>query len=264
MNLLRTIHSQNLRDNMPSVLPNLTPIKKLPFQRVYQPDEIPSKAYTDMKIISFQEVNKNLMKWLDESYKFSSFNDHVVYYKIEVNESSILKVFECIRVDDKFHVQLFQNGSPIPLPQWATVMVPLLKSWERFAWKRNRNILLLSPARHSCSDTHHYQMLHYMLLKQFNLPLIYLLSKLKQGSINSNKRVKILNESGNISEEVILMFLQRSEEFVGGNLIGSDDSGALYKWIESFRIVGLKSNVPHIIRAVPETKVTSIWLKGEI
>ena len=57
--------------------------------------------------------------------------------------------------------------------------------------------------------------------------------------------------------EVILMFdemfLQRIEEFVGCNLIGSDDSGASYKGIELFMIVGLKLNIPYIIRAVPET-----------
>ena len=41
--------------------------------------------------------------------------------------------------------------------------------------------------------------------------------------MDSNKYWKILKESGNISKEVVLiideMFLQRSEEFVGGNLI---------------------------------------------
>ena len=66
-------------------------------------------------------------------------------------------------------------------------------------------------------------------VQQFNLPSISLLSKLKRGSMDSNKCVKIFNESGNISEVLLFdeMFLQRSEEFVGGNLIGSDDSGAL-------------------------------------
>ena len=59
------------------------------------------------------------------------------------------------------------------------------------------------------------------------------------------------------------MFLQRSEEFVGNNLIGFDASGALYQGIVSFLIVGLMSNVPYIIRAVRETEVTSICLKGE-
>ena len=36
-------------------------------------------------------------------------------------ESSIPKESECISVDNKLHVQLFQNGCPIPLPQWFTV-----------------------------------------------------------------------------------------------------------------------------------------------
>ena len=45
-----------------------------------------------------------------------------------------------------------------------------------------------------------------MLLKQFNLASISILSKLKQGSMEFNKCVKILKESGNISEGLILMF----------------------------------------------------------
>ena len=94
LNPLQAIHPQELRKNILSVLPNLTPIRKLPFPWVYQSDKVHSNAYTDMKITSFQEVNQNLVKWLDKSYTFSSYTDHIVYYKIEANDLSVPKVSE--------------------------------------------------------------------------------------------------------------------------------------------------------------------------
>ena len=78
----------------------------------------------------------------------------------------------------------------------------------------------------------------------------------------------MLHDNGCISDDVILIFdemiLQRSEEFIGGELIGSDENGELFKGIMSFMIIGLKSNVPYIIKAIPEIQVNSDWLKEEI
>ena len=60
------------------------------------------------------------------------------------------------------------------------------------------------------------------------------------------------------------MFVQASEEYVGGNLVGADENGELYKGVVSFTIVGLKENVPYVIKAVPERKIKGDWLKDEI
>ena len=46
--------------------------------------------------------------------------------------------------------------------------------------------------------------------------------------------------------------------------IGEDDHGTPYKGIVVFMIVGLKKNVPYVVKAVPETKINGTWLSAEI
>ena len=60
------------------------------------------------------------------------------------------------------------------------------------------------------------------------------------------------------------MFLQKCEEFAGGEVVGADEDGELYKGVMCFMIVGLKSNVPYVIKAVPEKKVEGEWVKKEL
>ena len=71
------------------------------------------------------------------------------------------------------------------------------------------------------------------------------------------KCAKKLKEVGKISEDVVLMcdemFLQKVEEYCDGNLIGTDQNNELYKGLVSFMIVGMKENVPYVIKASPET-----------
>ena len=62
-----------------------------------------------------------------------------------------------------------------------------------------------------------------------------------------------------ISEDVVLMFdemyLQKCEEYCGGKIIGANESNELYKGLLPFMIVGLKENVPYIIKSVPEQNI---------
>ena len=60
------------------------------------------------------------------------------------------------------------------------------------------------------------------------------------------------------------MYLQKSEEYVSGHLVGSDEEGKLYGGIVCFMIVGLQSNVPYVVRAVPETKISSQWIEEQL
>ena len=54
----------------------------------------------------------------------------------------------------------------------------------------------------------------------------------------------MLKENGCISEEVILMYdLQKSQEYVVGNLVVADEQRNVYRGIVSFMIIGLKSSV---------------------
>ena len=43
--------------------------------------------------------------------------------------------------------------------------------------------------------------------------------------------------------------------YVGGPLVGTDKQGILYLGIVSFIIIGLKSSVPYVIRAIPDYKL---------
>ena len=38
----------------------------------------------------------------------------------------------------------------------------------------------------------------------------------------------------------------------GGETIGADETGVLYKGLMCFMIVGLKGNIPFVVRAVPK------------
>ena len=78
----------------------------------------------------------------------------------------------------------------------------------------------------------------------------------------------MLLDSNSISKDVVLMFdeiyLQKREEYAGGELVGADTDGNLYKGIMCFMIVGLQENVPFVVKAIPETGATGEWIKGEI
>ena len=60
------------------------------------------------------------------------------------------------------------------------------------------------------------------------------------------------------------MYLQKSQEYFGGEMIGGDDEGELYKGIICFMIVGLKESIPYVIKSSPETNIDANWLKTEL
>ena len=60
------------------------------------------------------------------------------------------------------------------------------------------------------------------------------------------------------------MYLQKSQEYFGGEMIGGDDEGELYKDIICFMIVGSKESIPYVIKSSPETNIDANWLKTEL
>ena len=60
------------------------------------------------------------------------------------------------------------------------------------------------------------------------------------------------------------MYLQKSQEYFGGEMIGCDDEGELYKGIVCFMIVGLKETIPYEIKSSSETNIDVNWLKTEL
>ena len=97
------------------------------------------------------------------------------------------------------------------------------------------------------------------------MPSLSHLRKLTSGKIDSVTPLKALKENGSISEDVISLFdemyLQKSEEYVGGETVGTDEDGELYKGVLCFVIIGLKRNIPYIISTVPEKKLVVNGLK---
>ena len=60
------------------------------------------------------------------------------------------------------------------------------------------------------------------------------------------------------------MYLQKSVQFRGGNFIGRNEEGTLYKGILVFMIVSLKKSIPLVIKLSPDIAITGEWLKSEI
>ena len=52
------------------------------------------------------------------------------------------------------------------------------------------------------------------------------------------------------------MYLQKCEEYVGGETVGTDVDAELYKGVICFMIIGLKSNMPYIISTVTEKEIS--------
>ena len=60
------------------------------------------------------------------------------------------------------------------------------------------------------------------------------------------------------------MYLQKCEEYCGGEIIGANKTNELYKGLLSFIIVELKENVPNIIKSVTERNIDGEWIKERI
>ena len=73
------------------------------------------------------------------------------------------------------------------------------------------------------------------------------------------KAVKLLLDERKIDKDIVLltdeMYLQKELQFQQGKLIGCDDNGNLFKGIITFMIVGVRKNVPFVVKAVPEAKI---------
>ena len=231
---------------------------------------------------------------MSTGYSFSKYTDHAVFYRLENDEKSIPKVTESIRIDDKLHVQLFYQGCPVPLPSWFRVgrtcqlsSITQIENFPPYLRRKSEEhpvsdiVRELESLKYQKRPVYSASLLRYALLlryssiqcykilqKEFKLPSIILLKKLMQGTIDPLKSLSLLKENGSLSTDVIVMFdeiyLQKGEQYSGGELIGSDAAGNLYKGIMCFMIVGLKSNVPFVVKSVPETGLSSSWLEDEI
>ena len=60
------------------------------------------------------------------------------------------------------------------------------------------------------------------------------------------------------------MYLQKCEEYSGGEVYGADENNELYKGLVCFIIVGMKESVHYVIKSIPEIKINGGWLKEQI
>ena len=70
------------------------------------------------------------------------------------------------------------------------------------------------------------------------------------------------------SSNVILIFdeiyLQKCEEYFGGESFGTDETGNWHKGMTTFMNIGLTKNAPCVIHTVPENKNEAEWLLDEL
>ena len=106
------------------------------------------------------------------------------------------------------------------------------------------------------------------ILEEFPLPSESLIQKLTVGGKDSMKAVKLLLEKGEIDKDIVLlldeMHLQQEESYQGGETVGRAENGKLYKGVPNFMIVGIRKNVPFVVRAVPEVTVNGGLVRKHI
>ena len=267
----------------PSAIP-----RKSPRKRIFQEDEYEKFVKQDT-ISSFDDMTESLAPL---GYQTNRYNDHIVYYRMQVTELGALEINECIRVDRDLHVKLFYKGSPLPLPTWfrhgtncRLATKSALNNFPNYIkneGERSSSVFEeLSQLRfknrpfYSSNVIRYALLLRYtslqsykMLCEHFQLPSLSLLRKITKGTIDAVKCATKLKTVGKISEDVVLMldemFLQKVEEYCGGKSIGANENNELYKGLVAFMIVGMKENVPYVIKASPDTAITGEWLQEQI
>ena len=94
-----------------------------------------------------------------------------------------------------------------------------------------------------------------------------LLRKITAGSVDAIKAAKILDKQC-ISDDCVLlideMYLQKSAQYHGGNLLGQDENGTLYKGIVVFMNVSLEKSIPFVVKCCAEVSINGPWLADEI
>ena len=105
----------------PSVLPTPSPPTRKPPLKRNGPNDPEQDELR--KFLEFDRINK--FDELDETHApvgflFKRRPEYVVYYELtcEDDDMGIPKVGTAIRIDQKLHVKLFYEGSPVPQPEW--------------------------------------------------------------------------------------------------------------------------------------------------
>ena len=277
----------------PSVLPTPRSTRRSPLKRVYQPDEFESFRDKDKITCLDDIINSDVLS----NFERKSGDDFMLFYNLVFDHNTQFpKILESIRVDSDLHVQLQYNGSSLPLPRWFThghcaklnrfSMLENFPAYIKESVSENHYEFLDELAKRKLykpqgrppysADLIRFALhLRYtslqaykLLLEQFPMPSISLLNKIQQGGVDAMKALNLLREKGKISNDLVMnvdeMYLQKSTQYQGGEYVGADQEGNLYKGIVAFLVLGLKESIPYVVKAVPEVTFTGKWLADQI
>ena len=293
-NPVPSIYVNEVYKKYPSLLPTPTTSRKEPRKRLFQEDEMPQFSQAVDPII--HDVSE-LEKYTPAGFECRRVEDSILFYRLVFDEKTQFPtILESIRVDSDLHVQLRYNGDPVPLPPWFVKgrsakltrpsmlenLPPYIRSVAEESpytileeLKARKNYKPKGQPPYSAALIRFALHLRYtsaqayrQLLEMFPLPSFSLLNKIQQGGVDAVKGIKLLMEKGKMSKDVVLcvdeMFLQKMSQYQGGEFVGEDEEGNLYKGIVAFMIVGLKKSVPYVIQACPETTFDGEWLAAKI
>ena len=186
--------------------------RKSPRKRLFQEDQY-QKFLENDAISSYDDIDEKLTP---TGYTLTRFDQHLVFYKLELNELSVPEVKECIRIDDELHVKLFYKGSPVPLPEWfrkgrdckltRKSMLQNLPNYVRIEGEQTstifeelKQIQFQKKPRFSSSIIRYALLLRYtslqsyrLIAKDFPLPSLSFLKKLTEGEIDAVKALQKL------------------------------------------------------------------------
>ena len=105
-----------------------------------------------------------------------------------------------------------------------------------------------------------------MLFEDFPLPSLHLSSKFIKRKIDAIKYAQTLKKDGKTPEDICLffdeMYLQKCEEYFGGQVIGSDENGELDKGIVCFIIEGMTEFIS--CDQIISRNNNAVWLRDEL
>ena len=148
---------------------------------------------------------------------------------------SIPEVTDCIRIYSELHAQPFFKGGACPITPMVSSWKKLLFVSQKYVKKlscvfavmkgivlhkhrlKKKRIYLSSIIRYALLLRYTSIQLYKMLLEDFPLPYLSLLSKIIKGKVDAIKYAQALKKDGKISEDICLLFdemcLQKCEEY---------------------------------------------------
>ena len=282
---------------LPSLIPTPETKRKKPTDRSIIPDEM--ATFTEVhQIKSLSDIDSSMCP---SGFVLEMHQNTAIFYKLERAQNNVPEVTATIIIDEALHVKLFKKSSPIPLPEWfrkggdckckqlsilqnfpnyiknyttnnSSDSVPqdILDELQKIRYRKPHQQPKYSPnlIRYSLLIFFTSPQAYRLLLDQLPFPSESMLRKLTSGGVDAIKACKILLDKGHMDKDVVLLvdeiYIQKEGQYVGGEYIGADGDGKLFKGVVVFMIVSLKKDIPFVVKAIPETSITGVWLQRQI